>query len=252
MLAESLEQLYDDQFIETCAPWVGAVHRRPRSATGRCTASCPQVASPRAEVANTIRYRRRKGTASVLEQLARDVTGWPARAVEFFELLATTQYMNHVRRARRRDRRPARRRPARARRARSRRAPSTRSRTPPRCAASPRAVGPLQHPERRHLPLARAGAAARPRRRSSTPTAPGRRFRFDPLGTDKPLFNARRTEQEITHLAEPLDVPLPLRRRFAKAHLGAYGAGLSLLLEIETATVQGGRAGGAGADAMPA
>ncbi|MGH2604224.1 MAG: hypothetical protein ACRDJ9_33160, partial [Dehalococcoidia bacterium] len=57
----------------------------------------PQVASPRAEVANTIRYRRRKGTASMLEQLARDVTGWPARAVEFFELLATTQYTNHVR-----------------------------------------------------------------------------------------------------------------------------------------------------------
>ena len=26
------------------------------------------------------------------------MTGWPARAVEFFELLATTQYMNHVRR----------------------------------------------------------------------------------------------------------------------------------------------------------
>ena len=33
----------------------------------------------------------------MLEQLARDVTGWPARAVEFFEQLAATQYMNHVR-----------------------------------------------------------------------------------------------------------------------------------------------------------
>ena len=41
----------------------------------------PEVASPRAEVANTIAYRRRKGTAAVLEQLARDVTGWPARVV---------------------------------------------------------------------------------------------------------------------------------------------------------------------------
>ena len=41
---------------------------------------------------------------------------------------------------------------------------------------------------------------------------------------------------EITHLAEPLDVPLPLRRRFLAAHLGeVYGAGRSLLLEIETA-----------------
>ena len=76
----------------------------------------PQVASPRADVANTIRYRRRKGTVSVLEQLAADVTGWPAHAVEFFELLATTQYMNHIRPHARRDRRPARRGAARARR----------------------------------------------------------------------------------------------------------------------------------------
>ena len=57
----------------------------------------PDQLTPRAEVANTIGYRRRKGTASVLEQLARDVTGWNARAVEFFQLLATTQYMNHIR-----------------------------------------------------------------------------------------------------------------------------------------------------------
>jgi hypothetical protein len=57
----------------------------------------PDQLTPRAEVANTIGYRRRKGTASVLEQLARDVTGWNARAVEFFQLLAWTQFMNHVR-----------------------------------------------------------------------------------------------------------------------------------------------------------
>src|SRR6185312_5711664 len=56
-----------------------------------------RIGSPRAEVANTIAYRRRKGTASMLEQLARDVTEWDARVVEFFQLLATTQYMNHIR-----------------------------------------------------------------------------------------------------------------------------------------------------------
>lgn len=33
----------------------------------------------------------------MLEQLARDVTVWDARVVEFFELLITTQYMNHLR-----------------------------------------------------------------------------------------------------------------------------------------------------------
>ena len=48
-------------------------------------------------MANTIGYRRRKGTASVVEQLARDVTEWNASVVEYFLLLATTQYMNHLR-----------------------------------------------------------------------------------------------------------------------------------------------------------
>ena len=53
--------------------------------------------SLRAYIANTLFYRRRKGTAYVLERLARDVTGWPAQVVEYFELLQTTQYMNHIR-----------------------------------------------------------------------------------------------------------------------------------------------------------
>jgi hypothetical protein len=91
-----LDQLYDDQFIETCAPWVipyiGDLIGY-RSVKG----VAPAVASPRAEVAHTISFRRRKGTVLVLEQLARDVTGWGAHAVEFFKVLADTQYMNHIR-----------------------------------------------------------------------------------------------------------------------------------------------------------
>jgi hypothetical protein len=91
-----LQQLYDDQFIETCAPWVipyigDLIGYQPVSGIA------PAVASPRAEVAHTISFRRRKGTVLVLEQLARDVTGWGAHAVEFFSLLADTQYINHIR-----------------------------------------------------------------------------------------------------------------------------------------------------------
>jgi hypothetical protein len=41
-------------------------------------------------VAKTIYYRRRKGTLPMLEELARDVTGWPAHAIEYFELLGWT------------------------------------------------------------------------------------------------------------------------------------------------------------------
>ena len=95
-MEENLEQLYDDQFIETCAPWV-APYIGDLIGYRTLHGVVPNVASPRADVANTIRYRRRKGTASMLEQLARDVTGWPARAVEFFQLLGWTQNMNHLR-----------------------------------------------------------------------------------------------------------------------------------------------------------
>ena len=36
-------------------------------------------------------------TASMLEQLARDVTGWDANVVEYFLRIGTTQFMNHIR-----------------------------------------------------------------------------------------------------------------------------------------------------------
>jgi hypothetical protein len=75
--------LYDNWFIETCDAWV--------------VPYIGDLLGVRAHVANTLAYRRRKGTAAVLEQLARDLTGWPARAVEFFARLATTQHVNHGR-----------------------------------------------------------------------------------------------------------------------------------------------------------
>jgi hypothetical protein len=93
---EDLTQLYDDQFIETCdrwvVPYIGDLIR----------AQClhPVTAATitrRAQAANTLANRRRKGTASVLEQLARDVTGWQSRVVEFFQVLAATQHIRHIR-----------------------------------------------------------------------------------------------------------------------------------------------------------
>src|SRR5690606_23639293 len=39
------------------------------------------------------------------------------------------------------------------------------------------------------------------------------RYRFNPVGTDIPLFNRPQTETEITHLAEEVNVPGELRRR---------------------------------------
>jgi hypothetical protein len=93
VLEESLEQLYDDQFVETAAPWVLPYLGDLLGIEGLP----PAPLASRAEVANTLAWRRRKGTAHVLERIARDVTGLDARAVEFFELLAATQSMNHLR-----------------------------------------------------------------------------------------------------------------------------------------------------------
>ena len=234
VLAESLEQMYDDQFIETCAPWV-APYIGDLVGYRTLHGVVPRVASPRAEVANTIGYRRRKGTVSVLEQLARDVTGWPARAVELFELLATTQYMNHVR-------------------------GHAAATADLRDAGRLELAGHFQtggfdgfaHTAEMRRIASRSGRYNIPNvalflwrvqslRLARSPLADadgsGRRYRLDPLGTDKPLFVAPRTEEEIAHLAEPLDVPIPVTRRFLGAHLGElYGSGRSLLLETETPT----------------
>ena len=93
---EDIAQLYDNWFIETCASWVIPYIADLLDVKGLQPIPGTSLAS-RAFVANVLAFRRRKGTASVIERLAEDVTGWPARVVEFFQRLATTQYMNHVR-----------------------------------------------------------------------------------------------------------------------------------------------------------
>src|SRR5215469_12769013 len=96
VLAEDLDQLYDDQFIETCAQWV-IPYIGDLIGYQSVKGIAPAIDNPRSEVADTISLRRRKGTVLVMEQLARDVTAWGAHAVEFFQILGDTQYMNHLR-----------------------------------------------------------------------------------------------------------------------------------------------------------
>jgi hypothetical protein len=93
---QDIAGLYENWFIETCAEWV-VPYIGDLLAVRSLYAASPNTFSARAYVANTLDFRRRKGTAAMLEQLAFDVTGWPAHAVEFFQLIATTQYMKHLR-----------------------------------------------------------------------------------------------------------------------------------------------------------
>ncbi|MGH7456070.1 MAG: hypothetical protein ACRENG_32250, partial [bacterium] len=107
-----IAQLYENWFIETSQEWVvpyigelvGFEQVYEAGQPGEVTTTQGQLRNkiliPRAEVANTIRNRRRKGTLALLELLARDVARWPARAVEFFTLLGVTQALNHQRLAR--------------------------------------------------------------------------------------------------------------------------------------------------------
>lgn len=207
-LEENIEQLYDDQFIETCEDWVAPyigdlIGYRPLHGVAAA------IASPRAEVANTIGYRRRKGTAAMLEQLARDVTDWPARAVEFFEQLATTQYMKHIRLY----------------------APATADlRSTPKLLQRGGPFNAIAHTAEMRRPEAGSGRYNIPNvgiflwrlapfslsnvlLTLDATDATGRKHRFNPLGADLPLFRSPVTETQITHIAEPSNVPDPINLR---------------------------------------
>ncbi len=65
-----------------------------------------------------------------------------------------------------------------------------------------------------------------------------RRFMLSPLGNDTPLFNRPQTEDEITHLAEPINVPEAISRRVLDANLAAYyGRDLSIVIRADGADV---------------
>src|SRR5262245_17427656 len=102
-IEENITQLYDDWFIETASDWAvpyiaALVGYQPVQAAGDPTASRPdenRILVPRRDVAQTIAFRRRRGTLSVLELVAEAVSQWPVRAVEFYRLLEWTQHLNY-------------------------------------------------------------------------------------------------------------------------------------------------------------
>jgi hypothetical protein len=202
-LEQDISGLYEDMFIETCDEWVipyigdliGVHGMHPLSA---------RAGSLRSYVANTIAYRRRKGTAAVLEQIARDVTGWTAHAVEFFELLAATQYLNHLR--------------------------MHNSTLDLRDANRLELLGGPFESASHTVDVRRIATAggkynipnigifiwrlqSYPLTRITAREVLPRGYTFDPTGIDIPLFNRPQTEMQITHLAEEINVPAPLRRR---------------------------------------
>jgi hypothetical protein len=93
LVKADIDRLYDNLFIETAQPWVIPY-------IGDLVGASPLEGDPRrlrADVARTITYRRRKGTLPMLQQMATDVTGWPARVVDFYQIMGWTQHLNHLR-----------------------------------------------------------------------------------------------------------------------------------------------------------
>lgn len=206
-LEEDVEGLYRNWFVETCEPWVVPYLGDLLGVRGIQDVEAADV-TLRAYVANTLRYRRRKGTIGVVEALAHDVTGFKARAVEYFQRLDTTQNVNHVRPAHPRT-------------------PDLRDPTP---------LGLVDGPLGREVHTAEVrridtgggrynignigvflwrlevfqvldGTA-----REVPGAPPGFAwYRFDPSDRDVPLFNPGTTETEVAHLAEEVDLPGPLR-----------------------------------------
>lgn len=249
VIEDDLDRMYDNWFVETCEEWVvpyigdligyEPVHEagQPGDVTTPAGRALNRILIPRREVANTIRYRRRKGTLAVLELLAHDVAGWPARAVERYRHLVWTQPLNHQRRDRGRsaDLRDG--------------------------DALARVDGPFDTLAR--TPDVRSIASRRTRGRGNIPDvalfvwrlraylvdgAPAycleqvgsHCYTFSVLGNDTPLFTAPTPEPSPEHIAGPANVPHPISRRALERDLELYyGAARSIEILVADDREQG-------------
>ncbi|MCS6303133.1 MAG: hypothetical protein H8K07_05650 [Nitrospira sp.] len=228
LVEEDIGRLYDNWFIETCEDWVvpyvadlvgyRQIHEagEPGDVRSEQSRARNKILIPRREVANTIRYRRRKGTLALLELLANDVAGWPARAVELYRLLGWTQSLNHLHldRARTIDVRNIR--------------------------ALELLDGPFdelahtvdvrrinsQHTQGRYNIPSVGLFIWRLKTYSVTKTpafcveaAGPHCYTFSVLGNNAPLFLKSEAETDPTHIADEFNLPVPIRRRLLEDHL---------------------------------
>lgn len=250
IVESNIQQLYDDQFIETCTPWAIAYIGDLLGYN-----SIYQTAAgldSRAEVANTIGYRRRKGTHIALQQVAADVSGRPAVVVEEFRRLITTQSMrlprphhlacidlrnNVVLDSLENSAFDMSNRTVDVRRI----APRIRRVTDPDPAPLDTA---LHGPGRYNIPdIAVHLWRCRPWPITLAPAFPvdARRFKFNPLGLDIPLFSLPPpAAAAFSHLNTRLDVPEPIRRGELRRRLEDF-YGRSLLLQADGAVVPPGQ-----------
>jgi len=240
VVEDNIGQLYENWFIETAEEWAvpyigDLIGYRPvhdagepgdiQTAQGRAR---NRILTPRSDVANTIRYRRRKGTVALLELLAEGVAGWPARVVEFYRLLGWMQNINHphLERARTVDMRqgdaldlldgPF---------------------DPAAHTVDVRRINSRRRPGRYNIPSIGVFVwRLRPYRVTATPAYCLEEvgpycYTFSALGNDAPLYIKPEPEAEPTDIAEERNLPAPIRRRpFERRLAEFYGLDKSLAI----------------------
>jgi len=250
LVEDDIRQLYENWFIETCQDWVvpyigeligyQLVHEagEPGDVSSVQGLARNKILIPRRDVADTIFNRRRKGTLALLEELAADVTGWPTRAVEYFKLLARSQNSSHLH-------------PDRAQTVNLRDGDALDLLEGPfdkiAHTVDVRRINSLRATGRHNIPNVglfvwrlkpysvsklRSGMA------SETPAfcveeVGLQNYNFSVLGNDVQLYNNPQPEEEPTHIADELNLPVPIRRRaFERRLTDYYGEGKSLAIWV--------------------
>lgn len=250
LVEEDIARLYENWFIETCEDWVVpyigdligyepvSTPEPPAGEEAARTARRTRLLAPRREVARTLAFRRRKGTLALLELLANDVAGWPARAVEFYALLGWAQHLQHLRRHRGRT-------------------ADLRHGTALDLLGGPferlahtvdvRRIGSHRTRGRHNIPS--VGLFTWRLRPYSVTHAPAccvesegpHCFTLSALGHDTPLHTHPEPEAEPTHIADEINLPVAIRRRaleervrerplVTRASAAYYGEGKSLAI----------------------
>jgi len=223
---DDVAQLYENWFIETCEDWVVPYigdlvgyeipFAGPLDAESRARV---RALAPRRAIANYLRDLRRRGTLAQLEELAEDVGGFAAHAVECYTLLGRTQSINHLNeRGRFIDLREM------------------------------ESLDLLEGPFDRlaHTVDVRGINPPRPDGRHNIPTVAAWLWRlraypithapayfvqrgagyffftFSALGNDAPIFTEARREEDLATISAEIEVPTPIRRRALEQHPSDY------------------------------
>jgi hypothetical protein len=227
VIEEDIAQLYENWFIETCEDWVvpyigDLIGYVPVTQPGEQSGNRPltRMLIPRRDVADTIANRRRKGTLSLIEDLTTDVSGWPARVVEFYRLLGWTQHVNHLHLGRGRT--------ADLRRGNALDQIGT-GFDPFAHRADVRRIASSHSQGRYNIPSVAAFVWRLKAYSITYATAHcvdevgSHAYTFSPLGHNMPLYNRPQPEAVATHIAEAVNLPVPISRRAFEERVAVEG-----------------------------